>query len=85
MLAALAAFVLMPFGLEQLALWPMGKGIEIMTWCASKVAALPGATGHIPAIPPLAFVLFIIGGLWLALWQGRQRLLVSRRRWPGWR
>ncbi len=73
--AALAAFVLMPFGLEQLALWPMGKGIEIMTWCASKVAALPGATGHIPAIPPLAFVLFIIGGLWLALWQGRQRLL----------
>jgi competence protein ComEC len=73
--AALAALVLMPFGLEQLALWPMGKGIDAMAWCAAKVAALPGATGHIPAIPPLAFVLFAFGGLWLALWQGRQRLM----------
>ena len=73
--AALAALVLMPFGFEQLALWPMGLGIEAMAWCAAKVAALPGATGHIPAIPPLAFVLFALGGLWLALWQGRQRLL----------
>ena len=53
----------------------MGLGIEAMAWCAAKVAALPGATGHIPAIPPLAFVLFAFGGLWLALWQGRQRLL----------
>ncbi len=73
--AALAALVLIPLGLEQLALWPMGLGIEAMAWCAAKVAALPGATGHIPAIPPLAFVLFAFGGLWLALWQGRQRLL----------
>ncbi len=73
--AALAALVLMPFGLEQLALWPMGLGIDAMAWCAAKVAALPGATGHIPAIPPLAFVLFAFGRLWLALWQGRQRLL----------
>ena len=73
--AALVALALMPLGLEGLALWPMGMGIELMAWCASKVAALPGATGHLPAIPPLSFVLFVLGGLWLALWQGRQRML----------
>ncbi len=73
--AALAAFVLMPLGLEHIALWPMGKGIELMVWCAAKVAGLPGATGYIPAIPPIAFALFVLGGLWLALWQGRQRML----------
>ena len=73
--AALAALVLMPFGLESLALWPMGQGIDAMTWCATFVAKLPGAVGHIPAIPTLAFALMILGGLWLALWQTRWRLL----------
>ena len=73
--AALAALVLMPFGLEGLALWPMGKGIDAMTWCANFVAKLPGAVGHIPAIPHLAFMLLVAGGLWLALWQSRLRLL----------
>ena len=73
--AALAALVLMPFGLEALALWPMGLGIDAMTWCANAVAKLPGAVGHIPAIPHLAFLLLVAGGLWLALWQSRLRLL----------
>jgi competence protein ComEC len=73
--AALAAFVLMPFGLEAVALKPMGWGIEAMTWCADAVGSLPGAVGHIPQIPTLAFVLMIAGGLWLMLWQTRVRLL----------
>ncbi len=73
--AALAALVLMPFGLEALALWPMGQGIDAMAWCARRVAALPGAVGHIPAISALAFALMVGGGLWLALWQTRWRLL----------
>jgi competence protein ComEC len=72
--AALATLVLMPLGLEALALWPMGWGIEAMSWCASLVSALPGAVGHVPAIPTLAFALIVLGGLWLALWQTPLRL-----------
>lgn len=72
--AALATLLLMPLGLEALALWPMGFGIDLMTWCAQAVSALPGAVGHLPAIPTLAFVLIVVGGLWLALWQTPLRL-----------
>ena len=73
--AALAALVLMPFGLEALALVPMGLGIDAMSWCARTVAAIPGAVGHLPAMPVHAFALMVGGGLWLALWQTRWRLL----------
>lgn len=72
--AALAALILMPFGLEVLPLAVMGKGIEAMTWCATLVAGLPGAVGRIPAIPASSFALLVLGGLWLALWQARWRL-----------
>ena len=73
--AALVAMLLMPIGLEDVGLKPMGWGIEGMAWCANKVGALPGAVGHIPAIPELAFVLMLIGGIWFLLWQTRIRLL----------
>ncbi|MBS0250145.1 MAG: ComEC/Rec2 family competence protein [Proteobacteria bacterium] len=73
--AALVAMVLMPFGLEWIGLKPMGWGIEGMTWCANDVGALPGAVGHIPAIPETAFVLMLAGGIWFLLWQTRIRLL----------
>ena len=73
--AALGAMILMPLGLERLALTPMGWGIEGMAWCANTVGALPGAVGHIPEIPTVAFVLMLAGGLWLTLWRTRVRLL----------
>jgi competence protein ComEC len=73
--SALAALVLMPIGLERFALWPMGMGIEAMSWCARLVADLPGAVGHLPAIPQAAFVMMVLGGLWLALWQTRMRVI----------
>ena len=73
--AALGAFVLMPFGWEAAPLQVMGQGIDLMTWSANEVAALPGAVGHIPAFSELAFGLMIIGGLWLCLWRTRWRLL----------
>ncbi|MET0407001.1 MAG: ComEC/Rec2 family competence protein [Hyphomicrobium sp.] len=73
--AALLAMALMPFGLEAIGLKPMGWGIDGMTWCANAVGALPGAVGHIPAIPELAFVLMLVGGIWFLLWQTRIRLL----------
>lgn len=73
--AALLAMLLMPLGLEWIGLKPMGWGIEAMTWCANKVGALPGAVGHLPAIPEVAFVLMLAGGIWFLLWRTRIRLL----------
>jgi competence protein ComEC len=72
--AALAALIAMPFGLEALPLWVMGRGIEAMVWVANRVAEIPGAVLRVPAMPTAAFVLMIIGGLWLMLWQTRWRL-----------
>ncbi|WP_333794668.1 ComEC/Rec2 family competence protein [Hyphomicrobium sp.] len=72
---ALMALVLMPFGLEPLALWAMGLGIDLMTATAYWVASLPGAVLHVPEIPAASFGFLIAGGLWLTLWQTRWRLL----------
>jgi competence protein ComEC len=73
--AALVTLAAMPLGLEWGSLQVMGWGIDAMTWCAYRVAALPGAVGRIPAIPPAAFALMLAGGLWLTLWRTRWRLL----------
>jgi len=73
--AALGAMVLMPAGLEWIALKPMGWGIEGMAWCANAVGALPGAVGYLPQIPTIAFALMLAGGMWLTLWRTRLRLL----------
>lgn len=73
--AALAALVVMPFGLEAYPLWIMGWGIDWMTWVAYRVAELPGAIVHIPAMPVPAFLLMVAGGLWLMLWQTRWRVM----------
>lgn len=72
--AALATLLLLPAGLEAAPLGLMGAGIDIMTWCARNVAALPGAVGRVPAIPTPAFALTVCGGLWLTLWRTRWRI-----------
>jgi competence protein ComEC len=71
--AALAALVAMPFGIEAYPLMVMGWGIDAMTWTAQRVAELPGAVLAVPAMPTLAFLLMVVGGLWLMLWQTRWR------------
>ena len=55
----------MPLGLEAPPLWVMGRGVEAMLWTAERVAELPGAMLHLPAMPTAAFLLMIAGGLWL--------------------
>ncbi|HWK39410.1 MAG TPA: ComEC/Rec2 family competence protein [Hyphomicrobium sp.] len=72
--AALAALVVMPLGLEVIPLSVMGWGIDAMVWVAFRVAELPGAVINVPAIPTIAFLLMVAGGLWLVLWQTRWRL-----------
>lgn len=72
---AVAALVLMPFGLEGLALLPMSWGAELTVWTARTVASWPGAVTLVPVLPTMALVAFSLGGLWLCLW---------RRRWRWW-
>ena len=67
------ACLLMPFGLEKLALVPMGWGIDVTIAVAQWVAALPGNVWSMPRLPTLGVVLVALGGCWLCLWQGRWR------------
>jgi competence protein ComEC len=67
------ACLLMPFGLERLALVPMGWGIDATIWVAEHVSALPGNVWATPRLPVWGLVLAAFGGLWLCLWQGKWR------------
>jgi competence protein ComEC len=55
--------------------WLAGKSIELLLGLAHWTAARPGAVTMMPAMGSGAFGLFLFGGLWLALWQSRARLL----------
>ena len=65
--------LLMPLGLERLALVPMGCGIDITIWVAERISALPGDVWATPRLPPEGLLLISFGGLWLCLWQGPWR------------
>jgi competence protein ComEC len=67
------ACVLMPFGLEAWALAPMGWGIDLLLDAARMVAAWPGASVQLPAMPAWGLALVAVGGIWLCLWRGRLR------------
>lgn len=69
------AYALMPFGLDGPALWAMGCGVEGILWTAGTVAGWPGATALVPAMPTAGLAAVVLGGLWLAIWRGRWRLL----------
>lgn len=73
--AALAAFVAMPAGLEVWPLQVMGFGIDLMTWSARQVVALPGAVWPVSAYPEAALQLMIAGGLWFLIWRRARRWL----------
>jgi competence protein ComEC len=65
--------LLMPLGLERVALVPMGWGIDVTIWVAQHVSALPGNVWSIPRLPPLGLLSISLGGLWLCLWRGAWR------------
>ena len=67
------ACLLMPFGLERLALIPMGWGIDLTIRIAQFVSALPGDVWPMPRLPLGGLLCIILGGLWLAIWRGRWR------------
>ncbi len=55
--------------------WLTGKSLELLLAMAHLTANQPGAVTHLPTMERLPFALFVGGGLWLALWRGRVRLL----------
>lgn len=81
----LTTFVIMPA--EALALladivglgapfwWMTGKALALLLWIAHSVGSLPGAVTFVPTMSRSAFALVATGGLWLALWRTRARLL----------
>jgi competence protein ComEC len=70
---AVVAFLLMPFGLEGLALEPMGWGVSAVITIAETVAEWPGATILVPTLPAWAIITVAGGWLWLCLWRHRWR------------
>lgn len=67
--AGVVALLAMPFGLDGPPLQVMGWGINVMLDVAHWVAGWPGASWSVAAMPSLALVLTVAGGLWIALWQ----------------
>jgi len=50
--------------------WLAGKSLDLMIAMAHWVSAQPGAVKTLPPMGAGRLVLFMAGGLWLALWQG---------------
>lgn len=65
----------MPFGLEHWPLIPMGWGVMAIAETANTVAAWPGSTATLRAMPDSAYAAIIFGMLWLCLWQRSWRWL----------
>ena len=65
----------MPFGLEHWPLIPMGWGVMAIAETANTVAAWPGSTATLPAMPDSAYAAIIFGMLWICLWQRSWRWL----------
>lgn len=70
---AIAACVMMPFGIEKLALVPMSWGIDAISAVGHWVTSWPAAVVQVPSPSSLALVLIALGGLWLCVWLGRWR------------
>ncbi|HLJ22243.1 MAG TPA: ComEC/Rec2 family competence protein, partial [Stellaceae bacterium] len=72
---AMLACALMPFGLERVALVPMGWGIDVIADVARIVTSWPGAAQLVPSMPVWGLMLLGFGGFWLCVWRRRWRLL----------
>lgn len=68
------ALLLDAFGWGAPVWWLAGKSLDALLALAHFTANQPGAVSTMPAMGRGAFLLFVAGGLWLALWQGRVRL-----------
>lgn len=67
------ALLLDTVGLGAPVWWLAGQSLELLLGIAHWTAAQPGAVKLMPQMSGMTFALYIAGGLWLALWQGRRR------------
>lgn len=70
---AVLAAVLAPFGLSWIGLKVMAPAIDWILAVADWVASLDGAVSLVPAPQPLVLPVFVLGVVWVILWQGRAR------------
>lgn len=55
--------------------WLAGQSLDLLLGIAHLTSDQPGAVKLMPQMGLGTLALFVFGGLWLALWQGRKRLL----------
>lgn len=55
--------------------WLAGRSLDLLLEIAHFTAAQPGAVKLMPQMSGFTFALFVAGGLWVALWRARLRLL----------
>jgi len=55
--------------------WLAGQSLDLLIGIAHTTASQPGAVKLMPQMDGWTFACFVLGGLWLALWKGRARLL----------
>jgi competence protein ComEC len=72
---ALFAVLAMPFGLEAVPLQVMDAGLVLVQAISDWVVSLPGAQGHIPALPLAAALLLTLAAIMLCLTRGIMRLV----------
>ncbi|MEI4232545.1 ComEC/Rec2 family competence protein [Roseovarius sp. D22-M7] len=72
--AAVMGAVAMPFGLDALPFWLMGRGLAAILWVAHWVAGLEGARGTVPTPGPMVLPMMALGALFMVLWKGWARL-----------
>ena len=70
---AIVSCLLMPLGIEKLALLPMSWGIDAISWIGHLVTSWPGAVMHVPSLSAVALGLIAGGGLWIGIWLGKWR------------
>lgn len=73
--AAVAAMVLMPFGLDTVPLAVMGEGIDLMLVIARTVSGADGGELLVPAFSTGAYATIMLSFLILALTSGRGRMI----------
>ena len=54
--------------------WLAGKSLDLLLWIAHFTSGQPGAVKLFPQMGVATILLFVAGGLWLALWRGKARL-----------
>ncbi|HBG34045.1 MAG TPA: hypothetical protein DDX01_01600, partial [Holosporales bacterium] len=67
--SALLTCLLTPLGLGELPLWVFEKSLILLLKIAEIVASWPGSHIWVAHPPLIAFVLTVVGGFWLCLWQ----------------